>query len=138
MLGKLAGWADTIVALATPPGIGAIGVIRVSGPEAFTIVGRLFVGKDLSVQPSHTLQPGLLVDCGEQLDESVVSLFRGPRSYTGEDVIEISCHGSPYVQGRVIKALLSGGARLARRGDLPNAPFSMANWTWPRQRLSPT
>ncbi len=123
MLGKLAGWADTIVALATPPGIGAIGVIRVSGPEAFSIVGRLFAGKNLFTEPSHTLHLGLLVDRGEQLDEAVVSLFRGPRSYTGEDVIEISCHGSPVVLERVIQAVVRGGARLARAGEFTQRAF---------------
>jgi tRNA modification GTPase len=123
MLGKLAGWADTIVALATPLGIGAIGVIRVSGPEAFPIVGRLFAGKDLGAQSSHTLHLGLLVDGGEQLDEVVVSLFRGPRSYTGEDVIEISCHGSPVVLERVIQAVVRGGARLARAGEFTQRAF---------------
>src|SRR5580658_2367908 len=123
MLGKLAGWADTIVALATPPGIGAIGVIRVSGPEAFAIVGRLFAGKDLISQPSHTLHLGLLVEGEEQLDEAIVSLFRGPRSYTGEDVIEISCHGSPVVLERVIGAVVRGGARLARAGEFTQRAF---------------
>jgi len=123
MLGKLAGWADTIVALATPPGIGAIGVIRVSGPEAFSIVSRLFTGKDLAAQPSHTLHLGLLVDGGEQLDEAVVSLFRGPRSYTGEDVIEISCHGSPVVLERVISAVIRGGARMAKAGEFTQRAF---------------
>ena len=123
MLGKLAGWADTIVALATPPGIGAIGVIRVSGPQAFPIVGRLFSSKDLTVQASHTLHLGLLVDNGEQLDEAVVSLFRGPRSYTGEDVVEISCHGSPVVLERVVRAVVDGGARLARAGEFTQRAF---------------
>jgi tRNA modification GTPase len=123
MLGKLAGWADTIVALATPPGIGAIGVIRVSGPEAFGIVSRLFAGKDLISQPSHTLHLGLLVEGEEQLDEAIVSLFRGPRSYTGEDVIEISCHGSPVVLERVIGAVVRGGARLARAGEFTQRAF---------------
>ena len=123
MLGKLAGWADTIVALATPPGIGAIGVIRVSGPDAFRFVGRLFISKDLSSQASHTLHVGLLVDGREQLDEAVVSLFRNPRSYTGEDVIEISCHGSPVVQERVIQALLRQGARLAKAGEFTQRAF---------------
>ena len=123
MLGKLAGWADTIVALATPPGIGAIGVIRVSGPDALRFVGRLFISKDLSSQASHTLHVGLLVDGGEQLDEAVVSLFRNPRSYTGEDVIEISCHGSPVVQERVIQALLRQGARLAKAGEFTQRAF---------------
>jgi tRNA modification GTPase len=123
MLGKLAGWEDTIVALATPPGIGAIGVIRVSGPLAFSVVGSLFSGKDLGAQPSHTLHVGLLKEGEDQLDEVVVSLFRGPRSYTGEDVIEISCHGSPYVQERVIAVLLGRGARLARAGEFTQRAF---------------
>ncbi|HET6253172.1 MAG TPA: tRNA uridine-5-carboxymethylaminomethyl(34) synthesis GTPase MnmE [Puia sp.] len=123
MLGKLAGWADTIVALATPPGIGAIGVIRVSGPEAFAIVGRLFAGKDLTTQSSHTLHVGILKEGDEQLDEAVVSLFRGPRSYTGEDVIEVSCHGSPVVLERVIQAVVRGGARLAKAGEFTQRAF---------------
>src|SRR5579863_921262 len=123
MFGKLAGWADTIVALGTPPGIGAIGVIRVSGPEAFAIVGRLFAGKDLAAQPSHSLHVGLMVEGEEELDEAVVSLFRGPRSYTGEDVIEISCHGSPVVLERVIQAVVRGGARLAKAGEFTQRAF---------------
>ena len=123
MLGKLTGWGDTIVALATPPGVGAIGVIRVSGSAAVGVVGRLFVGKDLAAQPSHTLHLGLLKDGDEQLDEAVVSLFRAPRSYTGEDVVEISCHGSPVVLETVIQALLRQGARLARAGEFTQRAF---------------
>lgn len=123
MLGKLAGWDDTIVALATPPGIGAIGVIRVSGPDCFTVVGRLFPSKDLAAQPTHTLHVGFLKEEGETLDEVVVSLYRGPRSYTGEDVIEVSCHGSPYVLERVMQAILRQGARLARAGEFTQRAF---------------
>ncbi|HVU54507.1 MAG TPA: tRNA uridine-5-carboxymethylaminomethyl(34) synthesis GTPase MnmE [Puia sp.] len=123
MLGKLAGWDDTIVALATPPGIGAIGVIRVSGPDCFRIVGGLFPSKDLGQQPSHTLHVGFLKEGEEVLDEVVVSLYRGPRSYTGEDVIEVSCHGSPYVQERVMQAILRQGARLARAGEFTQRAF---------------
>ncbi len=123
MLGKLAGWEDTIVALATPPGIGAIGVIRVSGKQAISIVARLFPGKDLLEQPTHTLHVGLLKEGTEDLDEVVVSLFRNPRSYTGEHVVEISCHGSPYVQERVIQSLLNQGARLARPGEFTQRAF---------------
>jgi len=123
MLGKLTGWEDTIVALATPPGIGAIGVIRVSGKFSWSIVNQLFTGKDLCEQASHTLHVGVLKDGEEQLDEVVVSLFRGPRSYTGEDVIEISCHGSPYVQQRVLQALVGRGARLARAGEFTQRAF---------------
>jgi tRNA modification GTPase len=123
MLGKLTGWEDTIVALATPPGIGAIGVIRVSGAGSWPIVGRLFPGRDLAAQATHTLHVGILKEGEEVLDEVVVSLFRGPRSYTGEDVIEISCHGSPYVQERVLQALLRQGARLAKAGEFTQRAF---------------
>ena len=123
MLGKLAGWEDTIVALATPPGIGAIGVIRVSGNRAIPIINQLFPSKDLLRSDSHTLHVGLLVDGDRQLDEVVVSLFRNPRSYTGEDVVEISCHGSPYVQEQVIQALLRSGARLAKAGEFTQRAF---------------
>jgi tRNA modification GTPase len=123
MLGKLAGWEDTIVALATPPGIGAIGVIRLSGPASYRIVNALFPSKDLEQQASHTLHVGMLREDGEILDEVVVSLYKNPRSYTGEDVVEISCHGSPYVQERVIQALLRQGARLAKAGEFTQRAF---------------
>jgi len=123
MLSKLSGWDDTIVALATPPGVGAIGVIRVSGSQAFPIVGRLFPSKNLSLQPSHTLHVGLLRTAGQILDEAVIALFKAPRSYTGEDVIEISCHGSPYVQQQVIDALVKEGARLAKPGEFTQRAF---------------
>ena len=123
MLGKLTGWEDTIVALATPPGIGAIGVIRVSGPDSWIMTNALFPSKDLETQDTHTLHVGLLVEDGETLDEVVLSLFRGPRSYTGEDVVEISCHGAPFVQERVVQAILRQGARLARPGEFTQRAF---------------
>jgi len=123
MLGKLTGWDDTIVALATPPGIGAIGVIRISGPASWGIVAKLFPSKDLQQQSSHTIHVGYLKEEEEVLDEAVVSLFKGPRSYTGEDVVEVSCHGSPYIQERVIQAFLKGGARLARPGEFTQRAF---------------
>jgi tRNA modification GTPase len=123
MLNKLSGWSDTIVALATPPGIGAIGVIRLSGSEALAIANRLFPAKDLETQRSHSLHVGLLRHSGEDLDEVVVSLFRSPRSYTGEHVVELSCHGSPYVQQRVIEACVAEGARLAKPGEFTQRAF---------------
>jgi len=123
MLGKLTGWEDTIVAVATPPGVGAIGVIRVSGRKTFAIVGNLFPAKNLLEQASHTMHVGLLKEGDETLDEVVVMLFRGPRSFTGEDVIEISCHGSPYILERVVKALVQGGARLAKAGEFTQRAF---------------
>ena len=91
----VSGWDDTIVALATPQGVGAIAVIRLSGTRAVQIANTLFTAKDLSVQKTHTLHVGLIQDEGNDIDESVLSLFRAPKSYTGEDVVEISCHGSP-------------------------------------------
>ncbi|MEO8174370.1 MAG: tRNA uridine-5-carboxymethylaminomethyl(34) synthesis GTPase MnmE, partial [Sediminibacterium sp.] len=102
MSSKLSGWYDTIVALATAPGIGAIGVIRLSGPEAFKITSELFPSKNLLEQLSHTIHVGIIKNEDDVIDEAVVSLFKGPRSYTGEDVIEIGCHGSPYVQQQII------------------------------------
>ncbi len=119
----LAAWDQTIVALATPPGIGAIGVIRISGRQAFPIINLLFPSKDLLVQPSHTLHVGLLKSGEQVLDEVVVSLFKGPRSYTGEDVVEISAHGSPYIQQQIIDAILASGARLAKPGEFTQRAF---------------
>jgi len=119
----LSGWDDTIVALATPQGIGAIGVIRVSGKETFTILNQLFPSKDLHAQPSHTIQVGFLKEGEQVLDEVVLSLFKGPRSYTGEDVIEISCHGSPFIQEQVINAITKLGARLAKPGEFTQRAF---------------
>ncbi len=123
MLGKLNGWEDTIVALATPPGIGAIGVIRLSGPAAFSILDTLFPSKKISAQASHTLHVGLLKDGNTTLDEVVVSVFRNPRSYTGEDVVEISAHGSPFIQEQIVSACIKHGARLAKPGEFTQRAF---------------
>src|SRR4051812_39906638 len=98
MINQLSSWDDTIVALATPPGIGAIGVIRLSGNKSIDIVNQLFPSKNLNEQSSHTLHVGLLKEGEKLLDEVVISVYKNPTSYTGEDVIEISCHGSPYIQ----------------------------------------
>lgn len=122
-MAKLIGWDDTIVALATAPGVAAIAVIRLSGKNAFTIVNQLFPSKDLLAQPSHTIHVGLLKKDDEVLDEVVVSLFKGPRSYTGEDVVEISCHGSPFVQEKIIQAIIAEGARLAKPGEFTLRAF---------------
>ncbi|NCT93954.1 MAG: tRNA uridine-5-carboxymethylaminomethyl(34) synthesis GTPase MnmE [Chitinophagaceae bacterium] len=123
MAAHLHGWDDTIVALATPPGIGAIGVIRVSGKQSFPILNSLFPSKDLSQQASHTLHVGFLKQNGQILDEVVLALFKGPKSYTGEDVIEISCHGSPFVQEQVIAAITALGARVAKPGEFTQRAF---------------
>src|SRR5688500_9237695 len=122
-MAKTAGWDETIVALATPSGIGAIGVIRLSGNLAWTIADALFPAKSLLQQSPNTLHVGFLEYNGKMLDEVVISLFKGPRSYTGEDVVEISCHGSPYVQQQVIAACVELGARLARAGEFTQRAF---------------
>ena len=116
-------WDDTIVALATPPGIGAIGVIRLSGSKAFGIVDQLFTSKKLSQEASHTLHIGFLRDGETVIDEVVVSIYKNPRSYTGEDLVEISGHGSPYVLQQIINACLKRGARLAKPGEFTQRAF---------------
>ena len=123
MINKLSGWEDTIVALATPPGIGAIAIIRLSGNKAFHIINMLFSSKDLSHKPSHTIHIGLIKEDENAIDEVVVSLFKGPKSYTGEDVVEISCHGSPYVQQQVLQACVHKGARIAKPGEYTQRAF---------------
>jgi tRNA modification GTPase len=120
---QLMGWDDTIVALATPPGVGAIGVIRLSGEQAIEIANNLFPSKNLAEQASHAAHVGLLQEGNRILDEVVVTLFKCPRSYTGEDVVEISCHGSPFVQRQVIDAIIQKGARLARPGEFTQRAF---------------
>lgn len=124
MQSKTAGWDDTIVALATAPGVAAIGVVRLSGPAALAIINSLFPSKDLTQQPSHTLHVGFIKDDNKaDIDEVVVSIFKDPKSYTGEDVVEISCHGSPYVQQQVLQACISKGARLAKAGEFTQRAF---------------
>lgn len=120
---KLSGWDETIVALATAHGIGAIAVIRISGPAAFEIADALFPSKDLVQVKSHTLHVGFLKDGAELLDEVVIAVFKGPKSYTGEDVIEISCHGSPFVQEKIINSIINKGARLAKPGEFTQRAF---------------
>ncbi|HKC37353.1 MAG TPA: tRNA uridine-5-carboxymethylaminomethyl(34) synthesis GTPase MnmE, partial [Chitinophagaceae bacterium] len=123
MQGKLTGWDDTIVALATPPGIGAIGIIRLSGTKAIDIVNDLFPSKDLTKQSSHTIHVGVIKDEATTLDEVVVSIYKNPRSYTGEDVVEISGHGSPFVLQQIINACIQHGARLAKPGEFTQRAF---------------
>jgi len=122
-MNKMSSWEDTIVALATAPGVGAIGVIRVSGIRALDIADALFPSKKLSGCKSHTLHVGLLKENEEAIDEVVVSLFRGPKSYTGEDIVEISAHGSPYILQQIIEACVRKGARLAKPGEFTQRAF---------------
>jgi tRNA modification GTPase len=116
-------YEDTIVAPATAPGVAAISVIRLSGSRALEIANNLFPAKDLSLQPSHTLHHGVLEADGQSVDEVVVGWFKGPSSYTGEDVIEISCHGAPLITEQVIGACLRQGARLAGPGEFTRRAF---------------
>lgn len=116
-------WDDTIVALATPPGIGAIGVIRLSGQNSIAIADILFTGKNLLHQASHTLHVGMLKNENEELDEVVISLYKAPKSYTGENIVEISCHGSPFIQQQIIETCIQKGARLAKPGEFTQRAF---------------
>ncbi|MBA3828083.1 MAG: tRNA uridine-5-carboxymethylaminomethyl(34) synthesis GTPase MnmE [Taibaiella sp.] len=114
---------DTIVALATPPGEGAIGIIRLSGSNAIAIADKIFLGKRLENQASHTLHFGRIVNDKEIIDEAVASLYKAPKSYTGEDVVELSCHGSHYVLSQVISLCIANGARMANAGEFTQRAF---------------
>jgi tRNA modification GTPase len=114
---------DTIVALATPNGIGAIAVIRLSGLNAIAIANSVWKGKDLTKQASHTIHFGHIVDGGLVLDEVLASLFVAPKSYTRENVVEISCHASGYIIESIIKLFIKKGARSAKPGEFTLRAF---------------
>lgn len=124
---------DTIVALATPPGIGAIGMIRLSGNDAIAIANTIFKGKNLLKQKSHSLHFGQIIALPtaqqltqnehEIIDEVVASVFKNPKSFTGEDVVEISGHGSPYILQKIIEACIAAGARMAKPGEFTQRAF---------------
>ncbi|GAB3339758.1 tRNA uridine-5-carboxymethylaminomethyl(34) synthesis GTPase MnmE [Larkinella ripae] len=115
---------EPIAALATAPGLGAIAVIRVSGEKAIEITNRLFRGKDLTRQASHTIHFGTLRDAANTIiDEVLVSLFRSPASFTKEDVVELSCHGSDYVIRQILRLLLNEGVRMAQPGEFTQRAF---------------
>jgi tRNA modification GTPase len=120
---KAESWSETIVALATPPGIGALGILRLSGSEAVSIAEKLLPTKKLSSKPSHSLHVGWMEWQGVRIDEVVVSIFRAPKSFTGENVVEISCHGSPYILQRAIEACVQAGARMAKPGEFTLRAF---------------
>ncbi len=120
--------ADTICALATAPGLGAIAVIRVSGPDTFRIIETVFKtkkgkSKDFNSIASHTLHFGDIVLDNQTLDEVLISVFKNPHSYTGQDTIEISCHGSTYIQQQILQLLQQRGARLAEPGEFTLRAF---------------
>lgn len=117
---------DTIVALATPAGAGAVAIIRLSGPQAIAQAEAVFVsikGKKLSTQKSHTLHLGTLIDHGKVIDQVLVALYRNPHSYTGEDVVEINCHGSTFIQQQIIQLFLRNGCRMAQPGEFTLRAF---------------
>ena len=116
-------FTDTIVALATPAGVGAIGVIRLSGDRAIEIVNAVFKPKDLSSQASHTIHYGRIESNGRVYDEVVASLYIAPKSYTKENVVEISCHGSPFIQESILQLFVEQGARFARPGEFTQRAF---------------
>ncbi len=115
---------ETICALATPPGTGGIGVIRVSGPQAFSVVDAVSQRPLCAAGKGHTLHRSAVLEAdGSVLDDVLLAVFRAPRSYTGEDVVEISAHGSPLILGQILARLLEAGARAARPGEFTQRAF---------------
>lgn len=115
---------EPIAALATAPGVGAIAVIRVSGEGAIALTARIFRGKDLTQQPTHTAHFGTLRDQDNSIiDEVLVTVFRSPQSFTKEDVAEIACHGSDYIIRRILRRLTQEGVRMARPGEFTQRAF---------------
>jgi tRNA modification GTPase len=118
---------STICAITTPPGTGAIATIRLTGENSFEIAEQIFSspikGKKICEQKANTLHFGSIHDQGDSIDDVVMSLFRAPHSFTGEDVVEISCHGSVYIQQQILQLLIKNGARLARPGEFTQRAF---------------
>jgi len=121
----MAGGGDTICAISTPQGRGGIAVVRVSGPQALEIVQQRWQGKPLADMSSHTVHLGHLTDSqGAVLDEVVLTIYRTPNSFTGEDVVELACHGSTWIQQQVIQTLIDAGCRHAMAGEFTRRAFS--------------
>lgn len=117
--------ADTICAVSTPAGTGGIAVIRLSGPEAIGIADKIWRGKTIADCKSHTSHFGTVVDAdGSDLDQAVATIFRAPASYTGDDVIEFSVHGSRWIQQRLVNSLIAAGARTALPGEFTRRAFA--------------
>lgn len=118
---------DTICALATAPGTSAIAMIRLSGPDSFSITDKIFKpaknGFSIQTANTHTIHFGTILNVEEILDEVLVYVYKKPNSYTGDDAIEISCHGSPYIQQKIIELLISKGARMANAGEFTMRAF---------------
>ena len=114
---------DTICAISTALGVGAISIVRVSGPNAIEIVNKIFKGKDLRKVDSHTINYGYIMDNNEIVDEVLVSVMLAPKTYTTEDIIEINCHGGISTTNKVLELLLTNGARLAEPGEFTKRAF---------------
>lgn len=118
---------ETICAISTAPGVGGIAVIRISGKEAISLCDRIFqprkAGKSLALQPAYSLTYGTIVEKGEAVDDVMMALFRAPHSFTGEDTVEITCHGSVYIQQRILQLLVATGCRLAKPGEFTQRAF---------------
>lgn len=114
---------DTIAAISTALGAGAISIVRLSGDEAIDIVNKCFVGKDLNKVESHTITYGHIVEDGKIIDEVLVSVFKAPKTYTRENVVEINCHGGMYVTNRILEIMLNNGARIAESGEFTKRAF---------------
>lgn len=121
---------DTICATSTAQGVGALGIIRISGRDAISISNEIFKGKDLTKVESHTVNYGFIMNSKSEnqnletvIDEVMISVFRAPKTFTAEDLVEISCHGSPYIQQQIIELLIKNGARLAQPGEFTQRAF---------------
>ena len=118
---------ETICAISTAPGVGGIAVIRISGKEAISLCDRIFqprkAGKSLALQPAYSLTYGTIVEKGEAVDDVMMALFRAPHSFTGEDTVEITCHGSSYILQQVIQLLIYNGCRAALPGEYTQRAF---------------
>lgn len=115
--------AETICALATANGTGAIGIIRVSGTDAISIVDKVFKGKNLGKAATHTVHYGYIIDVEEVVDEVMVSVFHAPKTFTAENSVEISFHGSPHIAGKILEVLTKNGARMAKAGEFTMRAF---------------
>lgn len=116
---------DNICAISTAPGVGGIAVARVSGPEAIGIVAKIWRGKDLTNVKGHTVHFGKILDCdGAELDDALATVFRNPSSFTGEDVVELSVHGSRWIQSQLIRSLINAGCRMALPGEFTRRAFA--------------
>ncbi|WP_139419264.1 tRNA uridine-5-carboxymethylaminomethyl(34) synthesis GTPase MnmE [Chryseobacterium mulctrae] len=114
---------DTICALATANGIGAIGIIRISGDDAISVSAKIFDGKNLEKVQSHTVHYGFIKDGDEVIDEVMISVFKAPKTFTAEDSVEISFHGSPHIAKKILEVLIKNGARMAKAGEFTMRAF---------------